>query len=72
MCGRLLPRLCGFVFLEETTKRNVAGEFAKMFETVVDVVEWPVQRGKFKKLFNDQGETISNLGYSTSFPRNQK
>ena len=28
-------------------------------------------RGKFQKLFNDQGE-ISYLGYSTSFPRNQK
>ena len=28
--------------------------------------------GKFQKLFNDQGEIISNLGYSTSFPRNQK
>ena len=26
----------------------------------------------FQKLFNDRGEIISNLGYSTSFPRNQK
>ena len=29
-------------------------------------------RGKFQKLFNDRGEIISNLGYSTSFHRNEK
>ena len=28
--------------------------------------------GKFQKLFNDRGEIISNLGYSTSYLRNQK
>ena len=31
-----------------------------------------IDRGKFPKSFNDRGEIISNLGYSTSFPRNQK
>ena len=44
----------------------------------VDIVAWPVQRqfaypAKFQKLFNDRGELRrSNLGYSTSFLRNQK
>ena len=38
---------------------------------------WPMQRrfahrGKFLKLLDDRGEIISDLGYSTSFPRNQK
>ena len=59
-------------------KRNVVGKFVKMFETVVDIVACPVQRrfahryrGKFQKLFNDRGEILSNLGYS-SFPRSQQ
>ena len=48
-----------------------------MFETAHDIVAWPVQKrfahsGMFQKLFTDRGEIISNLGYSTSFPRNQK
>ena len=47
------------------------------FARSVDVVAWVVQRrfaycGKFQKLFNGRGEIISNLVYSTSFPRNQK
>ena len=29
-------------------------------------------RGKFHKLFNNRGDIISNLGYLTSFPGNQK
>ena len=29
-------------------------------------------RGKSQKSFNDRGEIISNLGYSTSAPRNPK
>ena len=47
------------------------------FARLADIIAWPVQRrfahrGKFQNLFNDQGEIISNLGYSTSFPCNQK
>ena len=30
-------RLCGFVFRDKRRKRNVVGEFAKMFEKVVGV-----------------------------------
>ena len=49
----------------------------RSFACSADIVAWPVQRrfthrGKFQKLLNDRGETKSNLGYSTSFPRNQK
>ena len=50
---------------------------SRSFARSADIVAWPVQRrfahrGKFQKLFNDRGEMISNLWYSTSFPRNQK
>ena len=50
---------------------------SRSFPRLVDIVAWPVQRrfayrGKFQKLFYDRGEIRSNLGYSTSFPRNQK
>ena len=30
-------RLCGFVFRDKRRKRNVVGEFSKMFEKVVGV-----------------------------------
>ena len=30
-------RLCGFVFVDKRRKRNITGEFGKMFETVVGV-----------------------------------
>ena len=52
-----------------------------MFETVVDIIAWPVQRrfalrGKIQKLLNDREEIVSDLGYilgyTTSFPRIQK
>ena len=33
---------------------------------------WFAHCGKFQKLFNDQGKILSNLGYPTSFPRNQE
>ena len=29
-------------FLEKKRKQNIVGEFAKMFETVFDIVAWPV------------------------------
>ena len=50
---------------------------SRSFPCLVDIVVWPVQRwfayrGKFWKLFSDRGEIINNLGYSTSFPGNQK
>ena len=50
---------------------------SRSFARSADIVAWPVQRrfghrGKFQKLFNDRGEIISNLGYSTSFPSNPK
>ena len=52
---------------------------SRSFARSVDIVALPVQRrfafahrGKFQKLFNDRGEIITNLGYSTSFPRKQK
>ena len=49
----------------------------RSFARSTDIVAWPMQRrfahpGKFQKLFNDRGEIMSNLGYSTSFPHNQK
>ena len=50
---------------------------SRSFPRSVDIVAWPLQRrfayrGKLQKLFNDRGEIRSNLGYSTSFPLNQK
>ena len=50
---------------------------SRSFPRSVDIAAWPVQRrsayrAKFQKLFNDRGKIRSNLGYSTSFPRNQK
>ena len=36
-CESDCRRLCGFVFLEKKIKRNIVGEFAKMFETAVGV-----------------------------------
>ena len=50
---------------------------SRSFPRSVDIVACPVQRrfahrGKFQELFSDRGEIISNFGYSTSFPRNQK
>ena len=49
---------------------------SRSFPPSVGIVSWLVQqrfayRGKFQKLFNDRGKIISNLGYSTSFNRNQ-
>jgi len=30
-------RLCGFIFLDKRRKRNIVGEFARIFETLVGV-----------------------------------
>ena len=57
--------------------KGVCTVISRSFARSADIVAWPVQRrfghrGKFQKLFNDRGEIISNLGYSTSFPSNPK
>ena len=58
-------------------RKGACTVISRSFARSADIVSNPVQlrfahRGKFQKLFNDRGEIISNLGYSTSFPRNQK
>ena len=49
-------RLCGFVFRDKRRKRNVVGEFAKMFEKVVSVEEsllsvFSLLSSKYGKIF---------------------
>ena len=58
-------------------RKGVRTVISQSFARLVDLVGWPVQRRfalcrKFQKLFNDQGEIISNLGHLTSFHCNQK
>ena len=78
-CGSIVQRTnCKVAFWFGAIARNGARTvISRSFACSADIVAWPVQRrfvhrGKFQKLFNDRGEMISNLGYSTSFPRNQK
>ena len=58
------------------TRKGACIVISRSFPRWVDIDAWPVQqrfayRAKFQKLFNDRGE-ISNLGYLTSFPHNQR
>ena len=59
------------------TRKGACTVISRSFPRSVDKVALPVQRrfaycAKFQKLLNDRGEIISNLGYSPSFPREQK
>ena len=61
----------------DSARKSACTVISRLFPCSVDIVACPVQqrfahRGKSQKSFNDRGEIISNLGYSTSFPRNQK
>jgi len=42
-------KLCGFIFLDKRTKRNIGGEFARIFETVVGV---EIGSKKVRALYN--------------------
>ena len=51
-------------------RKGACTGISQSFAGSVDIVAWPVQRqftfctrGKFQKLFSDQGKVISNLGY---------
>ena len=73
----ILLRHFWFPAIARTRKAGACTVISRSFARSVNIVVWPVQRWfaypvKFHKLFNDRGELRSNLGYSTSFLRNQE
>ena len=73
----ILLRHFWFHAISRTRKAGACTVISRSLPRWVDIVVWPVQRrfayrAKFQKLFNDRGDLRSNLGYSTTFLRNQK
>ena len=82
-CASIVQRTnCNVAFcFGAIVRKGACTVISRLVAHSVDIVAWPVHR-RFAfctswkvsevNLFNDRGEIISNLGYLTSFPRNQK